>query len=52
MNELSTKQLDRVTGGNTGPQVCTPDNPNGTRPTRYWENSPPTSAPGQQGGRR
>lgn len=51
MKELSSKQLDRVNGGNTGPQVCTPADPKGERRTPYWENSPPTSAPGRQGGR-
>lgn len=45
--ELSVKDLDRVTGGNTGPQVCTQGNVNGLKPTRYWENSPPTSGPGR-----
>jgi len=42
--------LGNVTGGEgeaapAGP-VCTPDNPTGQPPQRYWENSPP----GQQSG--
>lgn len=47
---ISSEQLVTVTGGNAAnPQVCTPDNPTGQRPTQYFERNnaapPPRELP-------
>jgi hypothetical protein len=48
---IDEEHLGAVTGGNAQfpPRQCTPDNPTGAPPQRYWENSPPGSHGGHGG---
>jgi hypothetical protein len=47
---IDKELLGTVTGGNAQPRQCTPANPTGAPPQRYWENSPPGSHGGGHGG--